>query len=104
MSLYLKAYQSFLGKTYMELFLIITSLIIIVQSIFYIYVMTYAWDVENHEPLKIDSKVKSKDFTFSVLLPAYKEEKVIQPTLESLSNLNYPKELGNVSNNTHSIF
>jgi glycosyltransferase XagB len=77
----------------MELILIFTSVIIIVQSIIIIYVMAHAWDNDEQIIRPKTNAIGKTLNSFSVLLPAYKEEKVIRQTLESIARLNYPKEL-----------
>jgi glycosyltransferase XagB len=78
----------------MELLLITISILAIIQSLFNIYSMIYAWDnVENIEKLKAPQTFEEPKFSFTILLPAWKEEDVIGQTLQTLARINYPYEL-----------
>jgi glycosyltransferase XagB len=78
----------------MELILLITSIIIIFQSLINIYIMAHAWDKDtNEENKKLNLTQDSPLNSFTILLPAYKEEKIIEETLKSIAQINYPKEL-----------
>lgn len=70
------------------------SLIVLVQSLFTLIWMLYAW--ENPDEMNLHKSPKeflSPKYKFSLLVPARYEEKVIADTLKAISKLNYPKEM-----------
>lgn len=73
---------------------IIFSLLVTIQSIFSIFLMLYAWEdperIEKDQPCK---KFINPTLSFSVLLPARHEEKVIANTIQGIYDANYPKRL-----------
>ena len=74
--------------------LTIVSLLMIMQSIFTIFGMIYAWnDNENIVDNKSPTKFTDPYHSFTVLLPAWQEEEVIADTIQAVSDLNYPDEL-----------
>jgi glycosyltransferase XagB len=78
----------------MEIFLLIVALIIIVQSLFTIFSMIYAWDSqENLQEYKAPATYHNPSHSFTILLPAWQEEAVIGDTITALSKLNYPLDL-----------
>lgn len=57
-------------------------------AIYFIY--TY---FEKREEIEREAKKAKKFYSVSIIIPAFNEEKTILKTIESLLNLNYPKEL-----------
>jgi glycosyltransferase XagB len=69
----------------------------ILQSLFAIYSMLYAWNREdtissNLAPTQYSIPHKS----FTLLLPAYKEEAVIETTIRNLASIRYPEQLNQI--------
>ncbi|HEY2004133.1 MAG TPA: glycosyltransferase [Candidatus Saccharimonadia bacterium] len=74
---------------YLLFFLLMT-----LQGIFNMYLTLYAWE----DPDRLDEVASPKEFaypkvSFTVLLPARHEEKVIGETIKSIVGANYPKHL-----------
>lgn len=70
------------------------AILLIVQSIYSLYLLVYAWD----EPSRISENRGPDTFeppkhSFSILIPARHEEAVIGHTLQAFSKLSYPKHL-----------
>ena len=67
------------------------AIAMIIQSAFAIYLMVYAWD----QPTEDSSAQHFIDpqTTFTLLIPARFEKRVIAQTLDAIANLNYPKSL-----------
>ena len=69
------------------------SLVITVQSIFTLAGMLYAWE----EPERVEKNSSPKSFlpphySFTAILPALHEERVIADTIEAVSAIDYPEE------------
>ncbi|MGL4758267.1 MAG: glycosyltransferase [Patescibacteria group bacterium] len=75
----------------MELIITIISSIAILQSIFNIHLMLNYWNKNQN-----DNHIKTYDLpeklSFTTLVPAYKEEKVIAQTIDSMNRINYPRD------------
>jgi cellulose synthase/poly-beta-1,6-N-acetylglucosamine synthase-like glycosyltransferase len=81
--------NSFLITAYLFL-----SVVMIVQSILNLYMTLYLWE----RPSRVERNKAPAHFlrpkkSFSILLPARKEEEVLAGTIESLHDINYPKTL-----------
>lgn len=75
------------------LVVVITSLMSL-QGIFTLMWMLYAWEnPEDINKYKSPKKFSKPKYSFTALLPARKEEKVIGDTIMAISNINYPEEL-----------
>ena len=77
-----------------NLFVFLLSILMILQGSFTLWWMLYAW---NH-PESVEKNKSPKEFSiptlsFSAIVPARHEEKVIASTIDALSNINYPEEL-----------
>lgn len=74
--------------------IVLFSFLMTLQSIFSIYWMLYAWEdierVEKDAPPKIYVKPK---YSFTAIIPARHEERVIADTLKAVSGINYPEAL-----------
>ncbi len=82
----------------MELLFSVFFAINIAQCIFTMYSMLYSWNNENNKDNNntTPSQLKVLNKTsFTILLPALNESKVIKNTLKSIQNLDYPHELYN---------
>lgn len=74
--------------------LLVITLLLTCQSLFTLIWMLYAWEnPENVQKQKSPSKFAKPNISFTLLVPARHEEKVIKDTLESLSDINYPNNL-----------
>ncbi len=71
--------------TFLDAVLFITYFLLLFLSIFWLLVLFSAEEKKNIKPLQ-------KFPSFSVIVPAYNEEKSIQATLQSLVDLDYPKD------------
>ncbi|OGK36763.1 hypothetical protein A3F03_03645 [Candidatus Roizmanbacteria bacterium RIFCSPHIGHO2_12_FULL_41_11] len=75
-------------------FIILLSLIFSLQGIFTLVWMLYAWEdpdyVKQH---KSPEEFTSQKFSFTALIPAKNEEKVIQDTIKAVNKISYPDEL-----------
>jgi glycosyltransferase XagB len=74
--------------------MVVISVLFSLQSLFTLFWMLYAWE----DPDYIDRHKSPKHLippliSFSALLPARHEEKVIADTIRSIANLNYPAHL-----------
>jgi glycosyltransferase XagB len=77
----------------MDTLLLLIAVIIIIQSFFTILTMIYAWDESGSiERTSAPKKLDQPKNTFTILLPAYKEEKVIADTIFSIANIDYPRD------------
>jgi glycosyltransferase XagB len=77
----------------MDIFLLITALIIIIQSIFTIFTMIFVWETHGQiQKSSSPSKFATPTNNFTILIPAYNEQKVISDTIESIANFNYPRD------------
>ncbi len=75
-------------------FYIAISLLMSVQSIINLYMTLYIWETpERMERNKSPKKFLKPKKSFSILLPARNEEKVIGNTIQGLYNINYLKNL-----------
>lgn len=74
--------------------LITLALILIVQGIYNLYLMLYAWEnPENIEKNKSPHLFYKPETTFTAIIPARHEEQVIGDTIRAVSNINYPVEM-----------
>lgn len=70
------------------------SILMILQGIFNLYWMIYAWeDPKRMEKNKSPKHYKTPFFSFSAILPARHEESVIGETIKAISEINYPQNL-----------
>ena len=74
--------------------IVVGSLLLLAHSLFSLYLMLYAWD----QPQCLASAKAPESFlppqlSFSVLLPARSEERVIYRTIQAIAAANYPREL-----------
>jgi glycosyltransferase XagB len=77
----------------MNTFLLIISILSIFQSLYSIYIMIWAWnDRNNIDNIKPPQDIHPPKTTFSIILPAWKEE-FFDQTIKSVSQFNYPKSL-----------
>ncbi len=73
---------------------VIASVLLLVQALFTLYLMLYAWEYpERLEANRGPRKFRKPKLSFTVLLPARHEEKVIYETIESVAAANYPARL-----------
>lgn len=75
-------------------FITIFSLLLTLQGMFTLVWMLYAWE----NPEDVDSHKSPKEFyqpkySFTALIPARHEEKVIKDTIKAVNNINYPNHL-----------
>ncbi len=84
----------FKSNVFINYFVIITTILLSIQGIFTLFWMLYAWeDPENAKKHK-SPKIYLKPFmSFTALLPARHEEKVIKDTINAINNMNYPDHL-----------
>jgi glycosyltransferase XagB len=80
--------------TILSSILIILSLILIVQGIYNLYLMLYAWE----NPDRIEKNRSPRIFyrpqtTFTAIIPARHEEAVIADTIRAVSRIDYPVEM-----------
>lgn len=75
-------------------FVTLLSIILTSHGIFTLVWMLYAWeDPENAERHKSPKELAPAKFSFTALIPARHEEKVIKDTIETVNNINYPNSL-----------
>ncbi|MCK5123187.1 MAG: glycosyltransferase [Candidatus Pacebacteria bacterium] len=75
-------------------FYIIISLLMSIQCMLNLYMTLYIWErPERMERNKSPKKFLKPKKSFSILLPARNEERVIGNTIQGLYNINYPKDL-----------
>lgn len=80
-----------------NLAVLLLSLVMILQGSFTLWWMLYAWNhPESVEKNKSPRKFISPFFSFTAIVPARHEEKVIGHTIEALSRINYPEHLKEV--------
>lgn len=73
------------------------SLILSLQGLFTIIWMLYAWeDPENVDRHKSPKEFYPSKLSFTALIPARHEEKVIKDTIKAVNNINYPDHLKEV--------
>jgi glycosyltransferase XagB len=66
----------------------------ILQSIFTLYSMIFAWDSEETlNKSKPNLEFLAPKLSFTLLIPAWKEEKVIENTITTISKIKYPQHL-----------
>lgn len=65
----------------------------IVQSIFALYLMIYAWENPEENQVHAPKSFKEPKHSFTLLVPARHEERVIGHTLAAMATLNYPTKL-----------
>lgn len=84
-------------QTILPVFITAFSLVLTIQGIFTLVWMLYAWedpkDVEKHKSPK---KFIKPRLSFTALLPARHEEKVIKDTIKAVNGINYPNHLKEV--------
>ena len=73
--------------------LIIISLLMIFQALFSLYWMLYAWDNSQEETSSKIPDHKPPYHSFTAIIPARHESRVIADTISAVSAMNYPKEL-----------
>ena len=79
---------------YLDTFYILLILFFLIQGIVNIMLSLYAWGVpERIDEVKSPQKYSKPAVSFSVLLPARHEQKVIGETILSIFNTNYPRRL-----------
>ncbi|HEX2915949.1 MAG TPA: glycosyltransferase [Chloroflexia bacterium] len=80
--------------TLLEIFLVIASLLLTIQSAYSASIMLYAWEDEDRQQRnRVPQDFGPPRLSFTLLLPARHEEAVIQGTIQRLVDLNYPPEL-----------
>ncbi len=70
------------------------AVFLVIQGTFTLFLMTYAWEnpgrvKRNRSP----EKFKKPKYSFTAIIPARKEEKVIADTIEDIANINYPDDM-----------
>lgn len=79
------------------LIVLFLSILMILQGSFTLWWMLYSWShPEKAERNKSPKKYSIPQLSFSAVVPARHEEKVIKHTISSLSKINYPEELKEV--------
>lgn len=74
--------------------LVTLSSIMILQSVFSIYLMLYGWeDVERIERDKVPALFKKPGYSFTALVPVRHEEHVIGDTIRAVAGIDYPEHL-----------
>ena len=77
-----------------SLLIISTSLLFSTQGIFTLMWMLYAWEnPENVDRHKSPGEFYQPKHSFTALIPARHEEKVIKDTIKAVNNINYPDHL-----------
>ena len=77
-----------------NLLVLLLSILMILQGSFTLWWMLYAWNhPESVEKNKSPKKFINPSLSFTAIVPARHEEKVIGQTIEALSNINYPESL-----------
>lgn len=78
-------------------FILFLSAVLTLQGIFTLTWMLYAWenpeDVESH---KSPPQFTTPQYSFTALIPARHEEKVLKDTITAVANINYPENLKQV--------
>lgn len=77
-----------------EIFLVVLSFFLVLQSSFMTYLMLYAW--ENPERMRENAsptEFRAPRYSFSLFIPARHEEAVIADTIRSLARIDYPDDL-----------
>lgn len=79
---------------YISIFMVAISTILIIQGFFSLYLMIYHW-IHTRKFVKFYSpRVYEKPkLSFTAIIPARHEEAVIEHTIRSISNIDYPLEL-----------
>lgn len=80
--------------TFLDIFVMIVSIILSIQGLFTLIWMLYAWEdprkAEHHRSPSVFNQPKQ---SFTALIPARHEEKVIRDTIKSINSINYPEDL-----------
>ena len=70
------------------------SLLLLTHSIFTLFWMLYAWENPTNSKKHSSPSVFASPFnTFSILIPARREEEVIESTIQAMSRIDYPTHL-----------
>lgn len=81
-------------RTILIIFIALSTFALTVQGLFTLFWMLYAWenpeDVDNH---KSPREFYLPRYSFTALIPARHEEKVIKDTIKAVNNINYPSHL-----------
>lgn len=81
-------------EQYMEEAVAFFAVIMIIQGIFFLYVMLYAWEDEKLiKGNQIARSYSRNKFGITALVPARHEEKVIEDTIKAINNIDYPHDL-----------
>jgi cellulose synthase/poly-beta-1,6-N-acetylglucosamine synthase-like glycosyltransferase len=79
---------------FIAFFILLTSSILSIQGLFTLIWMLYAWEnPENVEWHKSPREFYQPKHSFTALIPARHEEKVIKDTIKAVNNINYPNHL-----------
>lgn len=78
----------------LSIFYSVFLFLMITQGILSIYLVLYIWeDPQRLDKIKSPKKFKRPSTSFTVLIPARNEQKVIAQTIQSITSVNYPKKL-----------
>jgi cellulose synthase/poly-beta-1,6-N-acetylglucosamine synthase-like glycosyltransferase len=78
----------------LDVVLVAFSLLITIQAAYTVYLMLYTWNQEtNYAASRAPKRFRAPQRTFTVLLPARHEERVIARTVDRVVRSNYPKEM-----------
>jgi len=67
---------------------------IVIQGLFALYLIIYAWESkDNQNQNSLPEEMADPHFSFTAIVPCKHEKSVINDTLKSLSQMNYPSEL-----------
>lgn len=84
-------------NTILPVFITFFSLLLSFQGIFTLVWMLYAWeDPEDVDRHKSPQEFYQPKYSFTALIPARHEEKVIKDTIRAVNNINYPTNLKEV--------
>lgn len=93
-ALFVLVYLYQLSDTAFAGVLLTIALLQLVQGIFGIYLMVYAWEDPNHITESSSPKTFAlPKYKFTAVIPARNEAKVIGHTIKSIANISYPIEL-----------
>lgn len=82
------------SEFWLSMFVVVFSLVLSFQGIITLMWMLYAWENPSKaEGYKSPVKFSLPGYTFSALIPARNEKKVIGDTIRAVSDINYPEEL-----------
>lgn len=74
--------------------LIILSLVMIIQSLFSLYLMLYGWeDADRLESESLPEEYAIPKYSFTALVPVRHEEHVIADTIRAIAKIKYPENL-----------